>query len=432
MQESIWSDTVKLPAYDNLKKDISTDVLIIGGGLCGILCAYFLQKAGVECVIVEANKIASGITNNTTAKITSQHGLIYSNLIKKIGLYNAQLYLAAHQSALYEYEKLCQNIDCDFTKQSSYIYSVDNRIKIENEINALSQIGFKSYFEDNIEIPIKIDGAIRFENQAQFNPLKFISELAKNLNIYENTFVKEIVSGKAITDDKTIRANSIIVATHFPFINKHGNYFLKLYQERSYVSAFKNAPSLNGMYLDESKNGFSFRSYNDMLLISAGNHRTGKNSLAWKPINEFANIHYPKAILEYQWATQDCMSLDNIAYIGRYSKNTQNLYVATGFNKWGITSSMLSAMILKDMILGVENEFKNIFTPQRSILKPQLVVNAFETACNFLIPTKKRCPHLGCSLKWNKNEHTWDCPCHGSRFENSGKLINNPATKDLK
>ncbi len=431
MHKSIWSDTVKLPDYKKLKEDIKTDVLIIGGGLCGILCAYFLEKAGVKCVVVEGNKITSGITKNTTAKITSQHGLIYSDLINKKGFHDAQLYLLAHQSALAEYEKLCKNIDCDFTKQSSYVYSVDDRAKIEDEINALDRLGFKTSFEDEIEIPIKIEGAVCFENQAQFNPLKFIAEISKNLTIYENTFVTEISQGKAITNGGTIKADSIIVTTHFPFINKHGSYFLKLYQERSYVSAYKNAQTLNGMYLDDSKNGFSFRSYNDILLIGAGNHRTGKESSAWQPINDFVKSNYKDASLLYKWATQDCMSLDNIQYIGQYSKNTENLYVATGFNKWGMTSSMLSAMILKDMITGKQNEFKNIFTPQRSILKPQLAVNAFESACNLIIPRKKRCPHLGCSLKWNKNEHTWDCPCHGSRFEKSGKLIDNPSMKDL-
>ena len=432
MQKSIWSDTVKLSVYEGLKDDISTDVLIIGGGLCGILCAYFLKKAGVDCVIVEGNKIASGITNNTTAKISSQHGLIYSTLLKKKGLYNAQLYLAAHQSALKEYEKLCSSIDCDFTKQNSYVYSVDNRAKIENEINALYKIGFNASFAHNIELPIKISGAVCFENQAQFNPLKFISALSKNLVIYENTFVKEIIYGKAITKNATIKAKNIIVATHFPFINKHGNYFMKLYQERSYVSAFKNAQTLKGMYIDESKRGLSFRSYNDLLLIGSGNHRTGKQSPAWQPIDKFARAHYPKAKLEYQWATQDCMSLDHIAYIGQYSKNTPNLYVATGFNKWGMTSSMLSAMMIKDMILRQENEFESLFSPSRNMLNKQLGINAFESISNLITPTKKRCPHLGCSLKWNKNEHTWDCPCHGSRFESNGRLIDNPSTKDLK
>ena len=431
MHKSIWSDTVKLPDYKKLKGDIKTDVLIIGGGLCGILCAYFLEKAGVKCVVVEGNKIASGITKNTTAKITSQHGLIYSDMIKKKGIYATQLYLMAHQSALNKYEELFKNIDCDFTKRSSYVYSVDDREKIENEIRALDRIGFNTFFENEIEIPIKIKGAVRFDNQAQFNPLKFIGHICKNLNIYENTFVTEIDNGKAVTDSGTITADSVIVTTHFPFINKHGSYFLKLYQERSYVSAYKNAQTLNGMYLDASKSGFSFRSYNDILLIGAGNHRTGKESRGWQPINDFAKSNYKNAALLYKWATQDCISLDSIQYIGQYSKNTRNLYVATGFNKWGMTSSMLSAMILKDMILGAENEFKDIFTPQRSILKPQLAVNAFESACNLIIPRKKRCPHLGCSLKWNKNEHSWDCPCHGSRFEKSGKLIDNPSMKDL-
>ncbi len=432
MHKSIWNDSVKLPAYRKLSENITTDVLIIGGGICGILCAYFLKKAGVDCVVVEGNSVASGITKNTTAKITFGHGLIYSNLIKKQGIHDAQLYLAAHQSALNEYEKLCKNIDCDFTKQSSYIYSIDNRRKIEDEVNALHKIGFKASFVENIELPIKIDGAVRYENQAQFNPLKFIGELSKDLTIYENTFVTNIFCDKAITNDATIKANAIIVATHFPFINKHGAYFMKLYQERSYVSAFKNAQTLNAMYLDESKTGYSFRSYNDTLLIGCGNHRTGKDSLAWRPANEFAQTHYPKATLEYRWATQDCMSLDNIQYIGQYSMNTPNLYVATGFNKWGMTSSMLSAMILKDMIIGAENEFKNIFSPSRSMLKSQLLINALESALNLIVPSKRRCPHLGCSLKWNKNEHTWDCPCHGSRFEKNGKLIDNPSTKDLK
>ncbi len=431
MQKSIWSDTVTLPAHEKLRQDIKTDVLIIGGGLCGILCAYFLKQAGVDCVLAEGDRIASGITKNTTAKITSQHGLIYSELLKTKGIHTAHLYWKAHQSALHEYEKLCKNIDCDFTKQSSCIYSVDDRRKIENEMHALQKIGCNASFEDSIELPLKIAGAVRFENQAQFHPLKFIAALSENLPIYENTFIREVRPGKAVTDSGTIQADSIIVATHFPFINKHGSYFMKLYQERSYVSAFKNAQTLKGMYLDEAKNGFSFRSYGDILLIGAGNHRTGKDSLAWKPMDHFAKTHYPQASLLYQWATQDCMSLDLMPYIGQYAKHTKKLYVATGFNKWGMTSSMLSAMILKDKILGAENEFAGVFTPQRSMRKPQLAVNAFESACNLIIPGKKRCPHLGCSLRWNKNEHTWDCPCHGSRFLENGKRISNPATKDL-
>jgi len=432
MQKSIWEDSVKICRHKELKREIKTDVLIIGGGLCGILCSYFLKNAGIDCVLVDGSTIASGITKNTTAKITSQHGLIYSKLLQKKSLAEAQLYLSAHQSAIAEYEKLCQNIDCDFKKTKSYVYSCYNKNKIEDEMNALNKIGFNALFTEEIELPFKIAGAVGFENQAQFNPLKFISEICRDLDIYENTFVYELLPNKAITKNATIKYDTAIVATHFPFLNKHGSYFLKLYQERSYVSAFANAQTLNGMYLDESKDGFSFRSYNDTLIIGGSSHRTGKRSPAWEPLNTFAHKYYPHSKLKYYWATQDCMSLDDIAYIGKYSKRTPNLYVATGFNKWGMTSSMLAATILTDIIKGNANEFAELFSPQRSILTSQLANNIFETTCNLITPTTKRCPHLGCALKWNKYEHTWDCPCHGSRFKNNGELIDNPSTKDLK
>ena len=430
MRKSIWNDNTNIPERPPLSGDITRDVLIIGGGLCGILCAYFLHQQGIDYVLVEGDRIASGITKNTTAKITSQHGLIYTKLIKQLGIEKAKCYLTANQMALSEYEKLCQGINCDFKKRNAYVYSLNDRAKIENEVKAVNSLGFDASFVQKTELPFKISGAIRFENQAQFDPLKFISTISKELNIFENTFVYALAPNQAITNKGTIKANSVIVATHFPFLNKHGNYFLKLYQERSYVSAFNNVPVLNGMYLDENKSGLSFRFYKDTLLIGGSNHRTGKQSTGWKPLNDFAKEYYPDAKLQFEWSTQDCMSLDNIPYIGQYSKNTPNLYVATGFNKWGMTSSMVSAMILSDIIQGRKNEFSEIFSPQRSILKPQLFINGFESAVNLLTPTSKRCPHLGCALKWNKFEHTWDCPCHGSRFEENGHIIDNPAMKN--
>ena len=184
------------------------------------------------------------------------------------------------------------------------------------------------------------------------------------------------------------------------------------------------------MYVDEDLKGLSFRTYKDLLLIGGGSHRTGKKGGAWEEIQNFADNHYPDATLKYHWATQDCMSLDGVPYIGKYSKNTPDLYVASGFNKWGMTSSMVAAKILCDMVLEKPNDFAEVFSPQRSILKPQLLINGAESTANLLIPTTRRCPHLGCALKWNKAEHTWDCPCHGSRFEENGKIIDNPATGD--
>ena len=432
MKKSVWSEEVKLPKFDKLKGEISTDVLVIGGGLCGILCAYFLQKAGVDYVLVEGNRIASGITKNTTAKITSQHGLIYSKLINDVGRENARKYLEANQNALREYERLCESIECDFEKRSAYTYSLNDRQKIMDELEAVNSLGFKANFTEKTELPLDIAGAICFPNQAQINPLKFVSEISKGLNIYENTFVRQITPHTAVTDEGKIMAKKIIVTTHFPFINKHGSYFLKLYQHRSYVSAYENVPKLKGMYVDEYKKGMSFRTYGNLLLVGGGGHRTGKQGGNWKEIDEFVLKNFPLARLKNRWAAQDCMSLDSVPYIGKYSKNTEDMYVATGFNKWGFTSAMVAATIISDMILENKNEYADVFTPQRSILKPQLVINGIESTMNLLTPTSRRCPHLGCALKWNKTEHTWDCPCHGSRFEENGKLIDNPATGDAK
>ncbi|MBQ2695940.1 MAG: FAD-dependent oxidoreductase [Clostridia bacterium] len=431
MKQSIWQKDVVLPQFKSIQEDKKTDVLIIGGGLCGLLCAYYLEQAGVPYILLEGSRIAAGTTGYTTAKITSQHGLIYAKTLQAYGTEKAQMYLKSNELALSEYEKLCSNADCDFEKKNAYTYSVDDRRKIEEEVRAVNRLGFGATFEETYELPFRTAGAVCFRNQAQFHPLKFITMLAKNLNIFEESFVDEIAPHGVWVNGHRVQAEKIIVTTHFPFINKHGSYFLKLYQHRSYVSAFDNVPTFSGMYVDENKKGLSFRTYKNLLLLGGSGHRTGKQSGAWGALSNQMRAFYPEAVLRGEWAAQDCMSLDGIPYIGQYAKNTPDLYVASGFNKWGMTSSMVAAMILSDMVQGKKNEFAEVYSPQISILKPQLVINGLESTVNLLTPTKKRCPHLGCALKWNRAEHSWDCPCHGSRFDEDGSLLNNPATGDL-
>ena len=189
---SVWSDTVKLNSFKRLEGNIKTDVLIIGGGIAGILCAHMLQKSGADYVLAEAETICGGITKNTTAKITSQHGLIYDKLIRKFGIEKSAMYLKGNEAALEEYRKLCKDIDCDFETKSSFVYSLDDRGKIEKELKALESLGFHAKFYENIPLPFKIAGAVEFENQAQFNPLKFIAAIAQGLNIYEHTQVLKV------------------------------------------------------------------------------------------------------------------------------------------------------------------------------------------------------------------------------------------------
>lgn len=428
--KSVWEKNSLKPAFDTLRGNKSTDVLIIGGGIAGLLCARKLKNAGVDCILTEATEICGGITKNTTAKITLQHGAVFNKMAKRFGADATRLYLQAQIRAGEEYEGFCGLIDCDYEKNDSYVYSVGDRAKMVREAATLNKLGIAAEFLEECELPFKIAGAVRVRGQAQFNPLKFLYAVAKDLPIFQHTKVLALKPNKALTNRGEITFKKLIIASHFPILNKHGWYFLKLYQHRSYVLALKNAQSIKGMYVDEADKGLSFRSYGDLLLLGGGAHRTGKQGGCWKELESFAKAYYPKAQIADRWATQDCMSLDDIPYIGQYSPSTPNVYVATGFNKWGMTNAMVAADILCDLVRGKKNKYAKVFDPSRSILRPQLAINAFESVAGLLTPTVPRCPHLGCALKYNPAEHTWDCSCHGSRFTKEGQLIDNPATDD--
>ncbi len=428
---SIWSDIKNYPTFPTLEQDIRTDVLIIGGGIAGILCAHALHQAGVSCILVESEHIGSGITENTTAKITVQHGLIYHKIAKRYNLEAAQQYLLANQAALDQYRDLCAHIDCDYSEQDSYVYSLGDPIALEQELAVLSKLPSTAVFADPCALPFSTVGAVKFPKQAQFHPMKFLYGIAEKLPIYEHTCVRELKGNIAVTDHGNITADNIIVATHFPFLNKHGMYFLKLYQHRSYCLALKNAPDVNGMYVDAAMNGLSFRNAGDYLLLGGGGHRTGKKGGSYAALTAAADKYYPDAKPVTRWATQDCMSLDGIPYIGAYSSRTKGLYVATGFNKWGMTSSMVAATVLTEELLHGKSRYGEVFSPSRTMLHKQLAYNGLEATASLLLPSSRRCPHMGCALKWNPVERSWDCPCHGSRFDEEGWLLDNPATGDL-
>lgn len=429
--KSIWSESLKDDTTRHLERDLKTDILIIGGGMAGVLSAYFLHQNGVEYALIEGGKIGAGITKNTTAKITAQHGLVYDSIIKKYGVEKAQLYLRANLSAIEKYRKLCENIDCDFENKPAYVYTLSQREKIEKEISALERLRYPVEFVEKLPLPFTTKGSIKFSSQAQFNPIKFINNISNDLKIYEDTFATNINKDLVITNRGAIRAKKIIIATHFPMINLAGLYSVKMYQHRSYVLALENAPNVEGMYVDEAEKGLSFRNYEDLLLVGGGDHRTGETGGNWNELRNFVKTHYPEAKERYFWSTQDCMSLDGIPYIGRISKSYPYVYVATGFNKWGMTSSMVGAEILCDMVLEKKNEYTDTFKPNRSIFHKQLSTNVLKAAGNLLSLGGKRCSHLGCKLKWNPAEKTWDCPCHGSRYSEDGKVIDNPAKKDI-
>lgn len=431
MQRSLWSETVTMPTFPSLEQDAKTDVLIVGGGMTGLLCAHALSQAGIDHLLIEADTVASGVTGNTTAKITSQHGAVYHKLLQTFGKETARSHWEANEAALARYRALAASMDCDWKDTDSYLYATGSPQQLEQELSALQTLGIPADDLTELPLPFKTTGAIRFRHQAQFHPLKFLSHLISDLNIREHTRAQAFHGRTAVTNKGKITAQKIIIATHFPIINKHGSYFLKLYQQRSYVLGLEGAPTLDGMYRDCTEGGFSLRSHGATLLLGGSSHRTGKPSSGWSALENAARQWYPSCRTAYRWATQDCMSLDGLPYIGPYSSSTPDLYTATGFNKWGMTGSMVAAQLLCDLVQGKDSPYAPIFSPSRSILRPQLLANVLESSKNLLTLSKPRCPHLGCALKWNRNERTWDCPCHGSRFSPTGKLHNGPATADL-
>lgn len=474
--ESVWNSEIKFRKREKLIKDIECDIVVIGAGIAGLLTAYMLNKNGRNVVVIEAKTISSGNTKNTTAKITCQHDLIYNNLIKEFGEGKARQYAKANELAIKRYKEIVdeENIDCDFQQKDAYIYSLNNTENIEKEYNAAKKLGIDAELVNEVSLPFKVKGALKFRNQAQFNPLKFLNPISEKLTIYENTIAVDIKENIVITEDGEIHANHIVVATHYPFLNVPGYYFMRMHQERSYVLALENAQDVNGMYKSSDKNGYSFRNYKNLLLFGGSAQRTGENEEggAYDELRKAAKELYPNSIEKFHWSAQDCMTLDNIPYIGHYSSSLNNVYVATGFKKWGMTNSMVSAMIISDMILEKENDFSEIFSPKRFDMSASMKNAANDiiiTAKNFIaqridLPEEHtgniekghggiveykgqkagvykdsegkvfaistKCPHLGCELHWNADELTWDCPCHGSRFDYEGNWIQGPATKN--
>lgn len=487
--ESIWKKQTKIAEWKPLKEnkgvncntDLSINsemhrqIAVIGAGMAGILTAYFLKEHGADVIVMDADRIAGGQTGRTTAKITSQHGLKYSVLIRNIGWKKALMYARANEAAIREYEHIIREkqIECEFERVPAYLYTLEDEESMKREARAAASLGIKAHFTRDTELPFEVKGAVCFEDQAQFNPLAFIEKITDELEVLENTKVIDIdiSKGRIITETGAVTADKIVIATHYPILNIPGFYFLRQHQERSYVLALDCCKRLNGMYYGVDKDGLSFRSVGDLLLLGGSSHRTGENVSggAYGRLEAAADRYFSGYEEITRWSAQDCMPHDGIPFIGKYSCWSKRLYVATGFQKWGMTSSMLAAMILSDILCGRDNPYLKLFTPQRcnvragvknlltdvgqsvkglskgAFHRPKagakdldlghggiVTIDGIRYACyrdedGILHKISARCPHMGCELTWNPDEHSWDCPCHGSRFDVDGKLLDNPA-----
>lgn len=473
--DSIWSRNCEIQKCERLSGNLATEVAVIGAGMAGILIACALQDAGCGVVVLEANRIAGGQSRNTTAKITSQHGMIYQRLTQTLGKEAARQYARANEDALHAYGLLIKgrHIDCDFEERSAYVYGGDVQA-LQQEAQAAADLGLPASFVTELNIPVPAAGAVRFEHQAQFHPLKFLKFMSDKLTIYEHTPVQSVEDNLLATPCGTVRARHIVFACHFPFVNFPGMYFARMHQERSYVLALANAQQVNGMYISAETGGWSFRNHGDLLLLGGRNHRTGESGQGgrYEALRQKAREWFPGSREVAHWSAQDCITPDGVPYIGRYAASRPDWYVATGFQKWGMTTAMVSAMVLRDMICGRANANAQVFDPGRfeAGALPGMAIEGGHAVKGlvlrfFQIPAEAaseippghggivflngkkvgvykeedgtlhtvdiRCPHLGCQLEWNPDERSWDCPCHGSRFDHCGHLISGPAQEDV-
>jgi glycine/D-amino acid oxidase-like deaminating enzyme/nitrite reductase/ring-hydroxylating ferredoxin subunit len=491
--ESYWIASTPTTDYPTLTEDIKTDVVIVGGGMSGISCAYMLLKEGVKVAILEADRILQGTTGHTTAKITSQHGLIYNKIKSKMSMEFAKQYADANESAIRLIEKMQRelHIDCDFMHQPSYVFTRQDEYvqKIKDEVETASSLGIKASYVEEIPFDIPIKAAVRFENQAQFHPRKYLLALAKEVvnqggSIYEHTRAIDIEENGTyvITTNqgKRVTAEKVIIASHYPFYNKHGMYFARLYTERSYSIAIKAKEKYpGGMYITAEDPAKSLRSQmsddGELIIIGGEHHKTGQGkdtTSHYEALIAFAHDHFTVEDIPYRWSTQDCMTLDDVPYIGHYTTDTPNLYIATGYKKWGMTTSTVSAMLLSDLIIRGKSPYQDVYNPSRKTIgasakefvkeninvakelikgkftpipkdfdiKPGegKVINglgertgAFRDEQGVLHLVNTTCTHMGCELQWNSAERSWDCPCHGSRFTYDGKIIDGPAVMPL-
>ena len=475
--ESIWRKGAALSPRPSLNGSIAVDTAVIGGGMAGVLAAAMLAEAGVETVVLEADRVGSGQTGGTTAKVTSQHGAMYLRLEETLGGEAAGLYAQANQEAVESYEALIRrrHIACGWERLPAWLYSQSEENSLAREAEAQKRAGLPAEFSKDACLPVPVKGAVCCQGQAQFHPLQFLFTLAEGLTVYEGVRVLEAEEGQLRTTAGLVRARRVVFACHFPFVNAPGYYFLRMHQERSYALALEGGPQLGGMYYSVDPGGLSLRNAGPYLLVGGGGHRTGENREggSYEALSRSAGLLFPGTREAARWSAQDCMTLDSVPYIGQFSAATPDWYVATGFGKWGMTHSMVAAQLLRDLILGRENPYAGLFSPQRftpAASAGQLLSNGLHAVRDLgrelLAPARGaaealppghggvvelegekvgvyrspegevfvvdvRCPHLGCQLEWNPEERSWDCPCHGSRFDCRGRLLSGPAQRDL-
>ena len=485
---SLWLDTTGATSYPPLEPGAHFDVAVLGAGIAGLTTAHLLERQGARVAVIEADRVAAGVTAYTTAKVSSLHGTIYQTIESKFGADGARAYGDANEAAKEWMGALVNElgIDCDWRRKPAFTYAEDesDRSKVEQEVEAAQRAGLPASYTEETDLPWPVEAAVRFENQAEFHPRKYLLPIAERLsNVFEQTRATAVASGTPNRIETTrgeLTADHVVVATHFPFLDRAG-FFARMHPERSYALGIHvNGAAPQGMYLSTESPSHTVRSHptaNGELVIAGGeSHKVGQADEAERvqELEAWARARFDVRSIEYRWSTQDNMPVDSLPYVGRLLPFQRNIWVATGFMKWGLTNGTAAGMILSDLIAGRENPWAGLFDATR--IKPLASAGEFvkenvnvgkHFVGDHLSPPDARstaeiepgegrlvrdgakkvaayrhddgtlhvvsaiCTHLGCQVKWNGAERSWDCPCHGSRYHWDGSVLQGPAVKGL-
>ncbi|MDQ3680778.1 MAG: FAD-dependent oxidoreductase [Actinomycetota bacterium] len=491
---SLWVGTTEETEYPSLPGDMDTDVVVVGAGITGLTAAVLVKQGGRRVVVVEAGRVASGVTGYTTAKLAALHGLIYDDLARAFGDDGALQYAGANLEGIAQVATLVDRygIDCDLDQRPAYTYTTDPEMvaSIRAEVAATQRIGLRTSFTAVTDLPYPVEGAIRLEGQAQFHPRKYCIGLAAAIpgdgsHLFERSRAVSMAEQddrcRVETETGAVTAGHVIVATHLPFYDK-GGFFARSHPVRSYaVSASLESPVPQGMYLAVDTPSRSVRSAimdgREVAILGGESHKVGQDPdtrQRYAALEEWARENFRVRAIDYRWSAQDYMPVDHVPFVGPVSPSSERVFVATGFKKWGMSNGTAAAIMLADRIAGRDNRWASFFdtnrlNPKQSVkelvkenanvakrfVKDRLTtetsrsvddlgpgeaqvlavggerVAAYRDESGSLHTVSPVCTHMGCTVTWNTAETTWDCPCHGSRFTPGGALIQGPAVKDL-
>jgi glycine/D-amino acid oxidase-like deaminating enzyme/nitrite reductase/ring-hydroxylating ferredoxin subunit len=486
---SYWNASAgEPPVFPRLEGDLEVDVAIVGGGIVGVTAARLLKDDGRKVALVEARRVGREVTGKSTAKITSQHGIRYQVLERKFGEDRARLYAEAQEAGLARIRALAaeHRIGADIEEKPAYLYTrhPDHVAEIEKEAEAAKKFGLPASLTRDTGLPFDVLAALRFDRQAQFHPTRYVAGLARTIpgegcHLFEHSRAVDYEPDRIVTEQGTIKARHVVMATHLP-LGQIGLYYAENEPMAEPVLAARIGRELPGMYKNVEQPGHSIRTHQgadgQIWAIVAGSHfKPGhaEEERRWMAdIERWATVNFGASSPEYRWVNEDYKPMDGAPFVG-WSSSHGGYLVATGFDAWGITNGTAAAMIVADLAAGRENRWLETFDAAR--VKPlaggpQFVKANAEVAiemaagwlsrkagsCDALAPGEAAilkvdgervaafrdengaihavsavCTHLGCLVGWNETDRTWDCPCHGSRFELSGEVIHGPATRPL-